>query len=398
MKYNIVELYNNLYLIRFNDRDIKFFEGIWEIPEGITYNSYLYLGDKNILFDTVKKEYSSYYLEAIKEIIDPKNIDMLVMHHVEPDHSGAIPALLEASNHKIQIRGHPMALKILNGMYPTMKFKFRPVTDGEELVIGKDKFRFIYTPWLHWPETMMTYIETDKILLTCDAFGGYSIPDSVTDENSIQGYEKYMKKYLVTVIGNYREWIIKNINKLKKLNVSPYAILPSHGLVWVKNPSRVVDYYLKLASMEMSNKIFILYTTMYGSSKDIAIYIEKKLRDMGFETYLDGFDDTHHPAISDLLSEAYDSVGYIFITPTYESGIHPLMKNMLYNILSKIKVSKPSLIISPYGWGGIASKEVSKILREKGYKKIYSIDIRDSIKANEKNLLSILKEFVGDLK
>ena len=233
----IKEISRNLYILRTEDYETRFFEALWEIPEGITYNAYLLLTEEGaVLLDLWKKSFSKKLIETLKCIIDLKDIKYVIIHHAEPDHTGSLPELLK-HNDKVTVIGQPLAKSILENFY-RINLRFKPVKDREELRIREKTLKIIHTPWLHWPETIMTFLEEENILFSCDAFGGYSVPSSVFDENDevIAKYIPYVRKYFATVIGHYRNFVIKNVEKISNLNIR--IIAPAHGLVWVKKTTR----------------------------------------------------------------------------------------------------------------------------------------------------------------
>jgi len=255
-----------LYLLRVDDDQVKYFEAIWEIPAGITYNAYLLkLSDANVLFDTWKKNYTEEFIEALSKLVDLKEITHIIIHHTEPDHSGSIPKVLELNGYKAQLIGTSFAKKLLEAFYGSKVVKnFYTIKDGEEMKIGGKTFRFITVPWLHWPDTMLTYITEDGLMFGCDVGGGYSIPNGIDDSNEkvVQKYLPYVTKYIVTVIGHYHKHIAQNIEKLKKLGIidKTKMILPGHGLIWIKNPKRILEYYEAVAAgISKKGKILVIY-------------------------------------------------------------------------------------------------------------------------------------------
>jgi len=235
---------DNLYELRVNDNKVKYFESLWYIPEGITYNAYLLLTENNVvLFDTWKYTYADKFVEAIGKLIDIKDITHIVVHHMEPDHSGSLPKVLELNGYKAKIIGHTLVKRMIESFYG-IEPKFKEIKDGETITIDSIKLRFIHTPWLHWPETIMSYIVNYEVLLSGDVFGGFSIPKSIFDDNDkvILSYLPYVRKYVATIIGHYKEHITKNINKINDLGISIKIVAPSHGLIWRKSPKTIVDY------------------------------------------------------------------------------------------------------------------------------------------------------------
>ncbi|MEM2201225.1 MAG: FprA family A-type flavoprotein, partial [Ignisphaera sp.] len=170
VKVHIDKVVENMYMLRLDDDEVKYFEALWSIPEGITYNSYILLTDEGaILFDSWKHTYSELFLETLRKVVDLKDIKYIIIHHMEQDHSGSIPKILEVVNDNITVVGHPIVRDLISSFY-RVKFSFKAVKDLEGMVVGGKKLRFIYIPWLHWPDTIATYIEDLKALLSCDAF------------------------------------------------------------------------------------------------------------------------------------------------------------------------------------------------------------------------------------
>lgn len=377
----VTEVRPGFYLLRIDDDQIKYFEGLWYIPEGITYNAYLLKTSQGyILFDAWKHVYSKQFIETLRKIVDPKEIKYLVVHHMEPDHSGSIKELLEI-NPEITVLGHPMVRGMLESFY-NVKPRFKPVKDNELLEIGEYKLRFIYTPWLHWPETIMTYIENLHILLSCDAFGSYSITDKIYDtELSPEEHEKYMfytRKYIATVIGHYAEWVEKALKKIESLNINIEIIAPSHGLLW-KNPGTVIKYYhlwSKGTSVSGVKKIVVIYSSMYGFvdkavAEAIKVLEEKKAF---YKVYR--FLDSYRDKYSDLLADLLNASAMIIGTATYEASIFPLMRYLLDLIIEKIPKNKKALIITNYGWGGAAGKKIKELLSNSGFEVVDVVEFR----------------------
>jgi flavorubredoxin len=299
-----------LYIIRVDDDQIKYFEATWDIPEGITYNAYLMkLKDAVVLFDATKKEYTDLFMDALKNLVDPKEITHIIVHHTEPDHSGALPRILEENGYRAQVIGTQFAKNLLQGFYGEKVVEnFKVVKDGEEMKIGGKTFRFITVPWLHWPDTMITYVVEDRLIFSCDAGGGYSIPETIddSDEDVVKKYLPYVTKYIVTVIGHYHKYIAQNIKKLKGLGIVEEAkmILPGHGLAWCKNPKRIFEFYERIgAGVPEKDKVLVIYDSMYGFVERRIEIVLDELRKLGKKSVVYRFTDREAPAISDILGE-----------------------------------------------------------------------------------------------
>ncbi len=375
----ISELAKGFYLLRVDDEKVKYFEGLWYIPEGISYNAYLMVSnEKTILFDGWKYSYEKEFLETLSKLVDPKKIDSIIIHHAEPDHSGTLAKLLEINGSKTEVYGHTLAKKMLEGFYK-VKLNFKDVVDGQELDIAGNRLKFIYTALLHWPETIMTYIAQDGILLSGDAFGAYSMPEKLFDEDeeTVLKYLPFAKKYLVTVIGHYREHIVKNIEKLDKLGLDIRLLVPLHGLVWKKNPRVIIDYYKRWAqAVPEKNKIVIIYSSMYGFVDKAVLMAAKELDQKGYKTLIYKFTDTNYAPISDILGEVIDAQGIILGTGVYEADLFPYMRHFIDLLIEKADSPRPILILSSYGWGNVVRKKIEERFKGSKFKLIDIIDFQ----------------------
>lgn len=390
-------------LLRLDDDGVRYFESLWLIPEGITYNAYLLPTSEGwVLFDTWKVGYGDRFMKVLREVVDPSKIRYLVIHHMEPDHSGTVKAVLE-ENPGIEVLGHPMTRSMLESFYGLTP-KFRAVRDGEELRMGEYTLKFIYAPWLHWPETIFTYVREAKALLTCDAFGAYSIPPKVfDDELSEEELERYMfwtRKYMATVIGHYLPFVSKAIRKLETTGLDIGMILPSHGLVW-RRPTEIIKYYDRWSAGETvsgAKKVVVVYGSMYGFVEAVVREAINTLEEEGVLYVTYRFVDDHRDEISDLMGDLINASGIILGTATYEAGIHPLMKFVLDLMIEKIPKNKSVLIITNYGWGGAAGKILKKELEGAGYRVHSVIEFRaGQLEKNKESVREAVKSFVASL-
>jgi len=374
------EIERGFYLLRVDDERVNYFEGIWSIPEGVTYNAYLLVGGNGaVLFDGWKTVYADDLIEVIGGIVSPRDLTHVIVHHVEPDHSGSLPKLLEANGFRAEVVAHPMAKPMIESFYKISP-RFRLVRDGEEILAAGERIRLIHTPWLHWPETMTSYLAGRKILISCDAFGGYSIPRTIFDDDDVvvREYLPSVRKYVATVIGFYRQHIIRNIEKLRDLQLDIGIIAPAHGLVWGRNPRLIIDYYRSLAEGRPDdNKILVVSGSMYGLMEEAArIVVEEVERLRGRAAYY-RFNDLEQPPFSEIIGDAIDSRAIILAAPTYEAGVYPLIDNLVDLIVKKIP-PKPVLILGSYGWAGAAARRLSEKLAAAGFKIVEAIEFKGS--------------------
>ncbi|WP_297498690.1 FprA family A-type flavoprotein [Thermococcus sp.] len=391
-----------LYIIRVDDDRIRYFEATWDIPEGITYNAYLMkLKDAVVLFDTTKAEYTDMFMETLKKLADPKEITHVIVHHTEPDHSGALPKLLEENGYKAMVIGTTFARNLLQGFYGNKVVEnFRAIKDGEEMKIGGKTFRFITVPWLHWPDTMITYVVEDKLIFSCDAGGGYGIPETIddSDEKVIEEYLPHVTKYIVTVIGHYHKYIVQNINKLKDLGIVTEArmILPGHGLAWCRHPKRIFEYYERVgAGIPTKDKVLVIYDSMYGFVEGRMGIVIDELKKLGKKPIVYRFTDREAPAVSDILGEVPDSEAIIIGASTYEAEIHPRIRYALYEILDKANYEKPVLIVGAFGWGGVAGKKIETLIARSKFDLVDTVESRGRpTEEDEKRLREAVRKLV----
>jgi flavorubredoxin len=374
----VKEVVENLYVLRVNDYETKFFEGLWEIPEGISYNAYLLKTSEGaVLFDGWKKVFSSSFIEGLVRLVDPRDIRYVVVHHVEPDHSGSIPAVMSRAVNATLL-GHPLAGKMVSAFYGS--YKFRPVSDGENLKIGEHTLRFIYAPWLHWPETIFTYLVDLNALLTCDAFGSYSLPPVFDDDiNDLEQLRVAIRKYYVNVIGKYSQNVLRAVEKLRNLGISPAIIAPSHGVIFRRAPSSILKEYMEIAQgIPSKSKAVVVYASMYGFVEQLVGIAASFLGERGFRVKTYRFTDTHRDNVSDLLGDLSDAAVAVIGGGTYEAGIQPLLKYTLALITSKLSYrasNLPVLVLSSYGWGPVAGKLILDELKNNGFSRVEIVEV-----------------------
>jgi flavorubredoxin len=277
-----VELKEGIYWVGAIDWNLREFHG-YETRMGTTYNAYLVVDEKIALVDTVLGSFFSEMLDRIKEIVDPKDIDYLVSNHVEMDHSGCIPALLnEAPNATVVCtkRGREGLLKHFN-----IDREFREVKTGDETSLGKKTLMFVEAPMLHWPDSMFTYVKEDRVLLPNDAFGQHlATSRRFNDEIDEHVLMDEAARYFATILMPFGGLITRKLDELKDVEVD--MIGPSHGVIWRENPGQIVEKYSKWASGEAKNKALIIYDTMWESTEKLALTLSSYLSEKDIEVGL----------------------------------------------------------------------------------------------------------------
>jgi len=399
----VKELLKDLVVLRVFDRKIMYFESLWEIPEGITYNSYvLKTKEGSVLFDTVKHVFSEEYIDALRRVVDLRDIKYVVLHHMEPDHSSSLKALSALNEFRAEVLGHPLTAKLIKSLLG-IEVKFRPVRDGEELRLGDTTLRFFHVPWLHWPETIFTYVDEFRALMTCDAFGAYSVsPIIVSDLTDLKArYSRFMKKYFVNIIGHYRDNVIKALNKLTTHNLKVELVAPSHGAVLLGTDTinEAIKLYRLWAEARPENKkLVILYTSMYGYNEKIVEKLLSMIKrdDVHIEVFK--FTSDYRDNVSDFLGEAIDAKVIVLVTSTYDNAVFPLTKYVLELLLSKTDSEKPLYIITTYGWNDAASREIRNLLTRSKFKLSGELSVNSLLTETDfQKLSSLAREILASL-
>jgi anaerobic nitric oxide reductase flavorubredoxin len=345
-----VEIKPNIYWIGVNDRTTDLFEGLWPISnEGVSYNAYLIKDDKNAIIDLAKAFKTDEFFDHIGEVMDISAIDYVVINHLEPDHSGVLSTFLKI-NPGVQILCSAKAKEMLDCFYGITE-NVRAVEDGETLSLGSRTIQFFMTPNVHWPETMMTYDTKDKILFSCDAFGSYGalrgaiFDDGCTDP---EFYEKEALRYYVNIVAKFSSPVLKAIDKLSALDVQ--IIAPSHGLIWRKDPGRIVQLYTKWAQYAKSpgeTGVTLIYGSMYGNTEKVMNSVAQGISSQGVQVDIFDVARTH---VSYILPSLWTKSGVMIGAPTYEGSMFPPMVDVLNMAGVKKIQNKKAAIFGSFGW------------------------------------------------
>lgn len=314
----------DIYWIGVNDRKTQRFENYLPLPYGVTYNSYLIDDEKVCLIDTVEVGSISEFLKKIKYVIGERKIDYLIVNHVEPDHSGAMQEVMEKFP-EIKIIGNIMTLKMIKAFYPDFdENKFQCVKEGEELNLGTHKLIFATIPMVHWPESMVTYDKTEKILFSNDAFGGFGTLNGglFDDEVEFNDFKDEMRRYYANIIGKYGMQVNKAMTKLSALEIK--YICPSHGLLWKDKIDTVIKLYSDWANFIPEEKgVVIAYGTMYGNTEKMAEIIAKELFQCGVKNVK--IYDVSKTDSSIIIGEIWKYQGLILGSCAHNNAVYPKM-------------------------------------------------------------------------
>ncbi len=350
----MIEIKNNVYYVGVNDRNKAKFEGLWPLPEGVSYNSYLIVDDKVALIDTVDLAFFPLFLDNIREVIGDRPIDYIVINHMEPDHSGSM-SLMRKYYPNVEVIGNKKSFNLLKGFYGP-PFKEIEVKNGDEISLGKHNLKFFITPMVHWPETMMTLDLTDNILFSGDAFGCFgALNGGVLDDNiNCDEFWLEMVRYYSNIVGKYGTPVQ---NALKKFNgVQLDYLCSTHGPVWHTHLQRVLNEYDRMSRYDTEEGVVICYGTMYGHTEAMAEVIAREVSNQGIKNVkVYNVSKTHH---SYLIRDVFRYKALVVGAPTYNTGLYHEMEVFLSEIANRdIK----NHVIGWFGSHGWASKAVSKI-------------------------------------
>ncbi|MGB9769781.1 MULTISPECIES: FprA family A-type flavoprotein [Caldisericum] len=365
---SVRKIKENVYAVGVNHWDRKLFDEIIPLPNGTSYNAYLIIGSEHTaLIDTVDPVLKDALIENLKEFKDLK-IDYIISQHAEQDHSGSIPEVLKLYP-EAKVVTNEKCKELLIDHLGIPEEKFIVVKDYDKLSLGDKTLTFIFTPWVHWPETMSTYLHEDKILFTCDFFGSHYATSELYAKNSEIVLEG-AKRYYAEIMMPFRNFIKSNINKIEKFDFE--IIAPSHGPMW-NDPKFIIDAYLDWVSPEVKNEVVILYTSMHGSTKIIVDELYNKLVEKGVRVLPFNLVSSD---LGEIAISLVDAATVVFAFPTVLTGPHPLGASIIYFVNAIKPKTKFVSIITSYGWGGMAIKWVKEHIGNLKVDLLYELEVK----------------------
>ena len=350
----MTEIKDKVYYVGVNDRKKTLFEGLWPLPSGVSYNSYLIDDDKICLIDTVEVDFFTQFLENIREVIGDRPIDYIVINHMEPDHSGSL-SLMRKYYPDIQVVSNKKAFDMLRGFYGISGGEYE-VKNGDTLELGHHTLQFFLPPMVHWPETMMSLDVTDNIIFTGDAFGCFGALSGglIDSEINCDDFWLEMIRYYSNIVGKYGTPVQ---NALKKLAGIPLDyICSTHGPVWHEHLNKVVALYDQMSRYETEEGLVICFGTMYGNTERMAEVIARAASQAGIKNIvMHNVSKTHH---SYIIRDVFRYRGLIVGAPTYNTGLYHEMDVLLSELANRDIKNHYLGWFGSYGWAG---KAVAKI-------------------------------------
>ncbi len=352
-----IELKNSIYWVGAIDWAVRDFHG-YETPRGTTYNNYLIMDDEITLMDTVKYDFSDITIKNIRSVVDPSKIRHVVINHIENDHVTSIDKIMDLTpNATIYIT--EKGKKGLDRFFDTSKWNIKIVKTGDTLSIGKRTLLFIETPMLHWPDSMMTYIKEEKILVSQDAFGQHiasavRFDDEFITCQSMSELEDAVIDYYANILMPFGQLIKAKIADIQKLGLEIEIIAPDHGIIWKANPQKVLQMYLDMANGKTNLSVSIIYDTMWHSTEQMTLPIMQGIKDEGVECKVIKLRAT---PMSIAIKEFWKSRGTLIGTPTLNNIMYPSVAHFLTHLRGLRPKNRIVGAFGSYGWGGGAVKE-----------------------------------------
>jgi flavorubredoxin len=355
-----VEIKPQVYWVGTVDWNLRYFHG-YITPRGSTYNSYLIVDDKIALVDTVKHYLGGELLSRIREVVDPGKIDYLVVNHIEMDHSSSVPQFMEAA-HQATIVTSPKGKKGLERFYKK-EWNYTLVDSGDELKLGRRTLKFVHTPMVHWPDSMVTYIPEDKLLLPNDAFGQHIASSArFDDELGWDVVHEEAAKYYANIVFPYGEQVDKALEVVSSLPID--MIGPSHGVIWRSFIPRLLQAYHRWANNETDPRAVIVYDTMWGSTQKIALALQEGLEAAGVPVTMKFLQTSH---ISEVVPDILTARAILIGTPTLNNGMLPSVSSLLTYLKGLRPKNRIGMAFGSYGWGGQGAREAEAVIREMGW-------------------------------
>ncbi len=350
------EIKNNIYYVGVNDRCKSLFEGMWPLPYGVSYNSYLIVDDIVALVDTVDICFFERYLAKIKGIIGDRKIDYLIINHMEPDHSGSI-RLIKQAYPDIVIVGNRQTFGMIEGYYGISGEQYL-IKDGDFLSLGHHTLRFYLTPMIHWPETMMTFDEEDGVLFSGDAFGCYGTLDGtfIDTRMNVKHFFNEMIRYYSNIVGKYASPVQQAFKKLANIDIK--VICSTHGPIWEENVKLVTDTYQRMSNYDADEGVVIAYGSMYGHTEEMAEAIASELSVEGIRDIV--LHNVNRSHASYILRDIFKYKGLIIGSPTYCNQIYPEIESLLSKIQLREVRNRYFGYFGSFTWAGAAVRRINE--------------------------------------
>lgn len=352
-----VEITKGIYDVGVIDWNIRDFHG-YSTYRGTSYNAFLIVDEKIALIDTVKKNFADQLIDNISKIIDPKKIDYVISNHTEMDHSGALPRVMHRVGEDKPLYCSKMGANNLARHFP-QRWDYHAVGTGKELSLGNRTLTFLETRMLHWPDSMFTYLKEDKILFSSDGFGQHYAGHERFDDQIGEDIMLHAKKYYANILLLYSPLVLKLLDTVAQLGLEIDMICPDHGIIWRKDPGKIINAYAKWAKQEQEKKAVVVYDTMWHSTQAMADEIAAGIANEGVSVRPIHIRSSHR---SEIMTEVLDAAAVVVGSPTLNNQLFPTVSDFLVYMKGLKPLNKIGAAFGSYGWSGEAVKLINKEL------------------------------------
>ncbi len=361
-----VEIKPNIFWVGAIDWAVRDFHG-YVTPNGTSYNNYLILDKHVTLVDTVKHDFFEYTIDKVRALVDPAKIENIVINHIEHDHMSSIDRFMELTpNATIYIteRGK----KGLDRFFDTSKWKFQIVKTGHTLSTGSKTITFLETPMLHWPDSMMSYVKEDRLLISQDAFGQHlastsRFDDEYCDQYSVTELEHAVRDYYANILMPFGTLVKNKIAEIQKLGLEIDMIAPDHGIIWRKSAGKILQMYLDMANDKADLRVLIVYDTMWHSTEHMSIPLADGIRSTGIDVEVMKLRAT---PMSRAIKRVWESRAFLVGTPTLNNIMFPSVAEFLQHLKGLRPKNRLAGAFGSFGWGGGAVKEAYGVFKQMG--------------------------------
>lgn len=356
---------DRIYSVGVNDDDKVLFEGLWPLPFGVSYNSYIVADEKIALIDTVESGFEEEFLENINEAIGGCPVDYLVVNHMEPDHSSLISYMLECYP-DLRIIANAKAMPMLKGYYGVQEERVMIVSEGQSVSLGECSLSFHMIPMVHWPETMVTWLSEENTVFSGDAFGTFGVvADDILDmEDTFEQYRDEMIRYYSNIVGKYGTPVQSALKKLSGLPVK--RICSTHGPVWEKNIEKVLSLYDKLSRYEVERGVCVVYGSMYGNTAAAADALAVELEARGIPCAVHDLagNNSGELGVSGALRDVFKYDTIVVGSPTYNNGIFPPVETFMAALKARLIKGRRFYAFGSYTWSPSSVNQLNKLASE----------------------------------
>ncbi len=351
-----------IFYVGVNDDDKVMFEGLWPLPLGVSYNSYLVVGEKVALIDTVESGFEDEFIGNINEAIGDRPIDYLVVNHMEPDHSSLISYMLERYP-SLVILANAKTLPMLKGYHNVSEERVQIVAEAESVSLGGCSLRFYMAPMVHWPETMVTWLEEEGTLFSGDAFGTFGAVDGqiVDEDDTFEIFRDEMMRYYACIVGKYGNPVQTALKKLSGLDIR--RICSTHGPVWEHNVPAVVALYDKMSRYEVERGVCIAYASMYGNTAAAADALAMELDALGVPYAIHDLagNNAGELGLSGALRDVFKYDTIVVGAPTYNNGIFPPAETFMKALQARLIKGRRFYAFGSYTWAGASVRQLNEL-------------------------------------